>query len=162
MAVEPAVVVVRSDGTYVDANDAALDIFGVTRDRFLASKPSDWTEAAPDPKANAAFRQQWAAAGEPDLGGATTIVRPDGQRRRIRFVITPRSEDEYVAVLEPLPEPTTNPTVVFTAGSVLAEWRAAERRLEAVPADSPEWQATASQIKTLREQYHRLFEARRG
>jgi len=162
VAGEPAVVVVRGDGTYVDANDAALEIFGVSRDAFLASKSSDWTDDRPDPNADTAFRQQWTAAGEPDLGGATTIVRPDGQRRRIRFVITHGSGDEYVAVLEPLPEPTTNPTVLFTAGSVLAEWRAAERRLEAVPADSPEWQATTERIQALREQYHRLFDARRG
>jgi PAS domain S-box-containing protein len=162
VAGEPAVVVVRADGTYLDANDAALEIFGVSRDAFLASKSSDWTEDQPDPNADTAFREQWAAAGEPDLGGAVTIVRRDGQRRRVRFVITRGPDDEYVAVLEPLPEPTTNPTVLFTAGSVLAEWRAAERRLEAVPADSPEWQATAERIQVLREQYHRLFDARRG
>jgi PAS domain S-box-containing protein len=162
VAGEPAVVVVRADGTYLDVNDAALEIFGVSRDAFLASRSSDWTQDEPDTNADAAFRQQWSAAGEPDLGGATTIVRGDGQRRRIRFVITRRSDDEFVAVLEPLPESTTNPTVVFTAGGVLAEWRAAERRLEAVPADSPEWQATAERIDVLREQYHRLFDARRG
>jgi PAS domain S-box-containing protein len=159
---EPAVVVLRADGSYVDANPAALEIFGVSREVFLASTGEDWAVEPTDASANDAFREQWQAAGQPDLGGETTIVRRDGSHRRVRFVIAQRDADQFVAILEPLPDAPHEPTVVFTAGTVLAEWRAAERRLEAVPSDSAEWQATAAQIDNLRQQYHRLFEARRG
>jgi len=182
VAGEPAVVVLRPDGTYVDVNAAALRIFGVTREAFLASKPDDWSLRDPNATTEG-FREEWEATGRPDIAGETTIVRRNGQHRRVRFVITRRDDGNFAAVLEPLPDPRRSAvpavgakargprpsasradperTVIFTAGSVLAEWRAAERRLEAVPADSPEWQATRAQIETLREQYHRLFDARR-
>jgi hypothetical protein len=158
---EPAIVILRPDGGYVHATPAALEIFGVSLEAFLSSKAADWADEPEDTASSTAFRVEWEAAGEPDVGGATTIRRRDGTRRRVRFVIARRSDDELVAVLEPLPDPTSEPTIVFTAGHVLAQWRAAERRLEAVPADSAEWQAAAAQIEALREQYHRLFDARR-
>jgi len=69
VAQEPAIVVTRADGTYLDANPAALDLFGVSRDEFLASRPGDWTVEEPDAAGNEAFREQWEAAGEPDVGG---------------------------------------------------------------------------------------------
>ncbi|HEY3522599.1 MAG TPA: PAS domain-containing protein [Candidatus Limnocylindrales bacterium] len=154
--------IVRADGTYVDANAPALDLLGMTLADLRAAKPGQFSAEPQDPAASAALLEQWASAGPSDLAGETTIVRPDGGLRRVRFVITRRNDDEYAVILDPLPRSATEETVVFTAGDVLAEWRAAERRLEAVPANSPEWQATRTQIDQLRDRYQRLFEARRG
>ena len=162
MAQEPAVVIVRTDGVYVDANAPALDLLGVTIEELRAAVPGEFSAQPQDPAASTALREQLASAGDPDVAGETTLVRPDGERRRVRFIITRRNGEEFAAVLEPLPQPTSGATVLFTAGDVLAEWRAAERRLEAVSADSPEWQATRTQIEELRDRYQRLFEARRG
>lgn len=162
VAQEPAVVIVRVDGTYVDANAPALDLLGMTLDELRQAKPGQFSAAPQDADASAALREQWSSAGDPDLAGETTLLRPDGELRRVRFVITRRGDDEYAAILEPVPTSTAGETVVFTAGDVLAEWRAAERRLEAVPENSPEWQATHVRIAELRDRYQRLFEARRG
>jgi PAS domain S-box-containing protein len=162
VALDPAVVVVRRDGRFLDANPPALELFGVTLDELRRAQPGQFSARPSDPQADEAFRRQWDAAGNPDVGGEATIVRPDGEQRRVRFVITPRARDELAVVLEPVPAPTADPSVVFTASGVLAEWRAAERRLEAVPADSPEWAAAKTQVEALRERYQRIFEARRG
>ncbi len=162
MAVEPAVVVVRTDGTFVDANAAALELLGVTLDELRRADPGQFSVGPRDAEAGAALREQLSSAGDPDLIGETTIARPDGERRRIRFVITRHGETEYAAILEPLEASTNDDTVVYTAGDVLAEWRAAERRLQAVPEKSPEWRATRARIAELRDRYQQLFEARRG
>ncbi|HEU4572486.1 MAG TPA: PAS domain-containing protein [Candidatus Limnocylindrales bacterium] len=166
MAPEPAVVIIRSDGTYLDATPAALEILGVTLAQLRASRAGDFAPEPRDVDADAAFRREWEQAGQPDVGGELTLRRPDGELRRVRFVVTHRSADEYAAILAPADgarlDPVAKPPVVFTAGHVLAEWRAAERRLDAVPADSPEWRATQAQIESLRDRYQRLFAARRG
>jgi len=165
VAREPAVVILGGDGRYLDANAEALDMLGVTLEQLLAATPSMFSAEPVDVDAGAALRREWERAGGPDLTGETTIRRPDGQLRHVRFVIT-RRDAGFAAILEPAstaaPTQPAEPHILFTTGDVLAEWRAAERRLEAVPADSPEWQATQAQIASLRDRYQRLFAARRG
>ncbi len=155
-------VIVTPDGRYEDANPAALEILGVTLEELRASDPSRFATEPADPEGGAEFERQWRDAGQPDIGGETTIVRPDGRRRRIRFVITRQPDGRLVAVLEPLDTATPEPTVVYTAGDILAQWRAAERRLEALRRDSPDYAATQAQIDKLRRAYHTAFDARRG
>ena len=50
------------------------------------------------------------------------------------------------------------PQVLYTAGQVLAHWRAAERRLAEIPEGSAEWQAVTREIDTFRSRYHALFD----
>jgi PAS domain S-box-containing protein len=159
---EPATIVVDSDGKFLEASPAALAILGVSLSELLDSEPGAFAVAPRDVEGSAAFREIWEAEGRPDITGETTIMRPDGERRRVRFVITPRADGRLAAVIEPVATEDHGPAIVYTAGQALAEWRAAERRLEAVPQDSPEWRLFQAQVESLRAQYHRLFDARRG
>ncbi len=75
----------------------------------------------------------------------------------MKFGITPIEEGRFVAALEPVGAPTDAPPVVYTAGEVLAEWRAAERRLDAIPEGTAEWRAVRHDIDVFRRRYQAMF-----
>lgn len=57
---------------------------------------------------------------------------------------------------------TEAPTKVITAGDVLAAWRDAERRMEAIDHGSPEWSAVQADIARFRDAYQEAFDALAG
>jgi hypothetical protein len=59
--------------------------------------------------------------------------------------------------LEPVDVPVEAPPVAFTSGEVLAAWRAAERRLEQIPAESPEHAEIEAEIERFRAAYRDFF-----
>jgi PAS domain-containing protein len=150
--------IINADGTTVDANDAALELFRVTLDELRTLPPGAFATEPPDPVAREAFREQWERLGEPDLGGEATIRRLDGSEVRVKFGITPTEDGRFVAIMEEVGSATDAPAVVYTAGQVLAEWRAAERRLAEIPAGSAEWRAVTRDIEIFRARYHSLFD----
>ena len=160
--IEGASVLLRSDGTYEDASPGALDILGVTREELLALPAGTFSVEPPDHEARAAFRATWEQTGMPDVAGEATIRRPDGDERRVKFLIRPMDDGRMIAVLEEAEGPREAPPKVFTAGDVLAAWRAAERRLETLTEESPEWASIQADIDSFREQYQRLFRTNRS
>jgi hypothetical protein len=150
--------IINADGTTADANDAALELFRVTLDELRTLPPGAFSTEPPDPVARDAFREQWERQGEPDLGGETTIRRLDGSEVRVKFGITPTEDGRFVAIMEVVGTGTDEPSVVYTAGQVLAEWRAAERRLAEIPEGSAEWRAVSREIELFRARYHALFD----
>ena len=148
------------DGTAADANDEALALLRVTLAELRALPAGALSVDPPDPAASQAFREQWERAGEPDIGGEGTLRRPDGSTVRVKFGITPLEGGRFLAIMEEIPVATEAPPVLYTAGQVLAEWRAAERRLAAIVEGSAEWQAINEEIEIFRRRYHALFEQR--
>jgi PAS domain S-box-containing protein len=151
-------IVVTADGRYSDANAAALELLGVTLDELRASSPGRFASEPSDPEADAAFRAQWEASGRPDVGGATTILRTDGTRARVKFAIRQMDDGSYTVLLTPVPDSPQAPTAVYTAGEVLAAWRAAERRLEALTEDASERHEILEDIAEFRRRYQLLFQ----
>jgi PAS domain S-box-containing protein len=152
-----ATMILNEDGTAADASPAALEILGVTLDQLRELPTGAFSATEPDPAGDAAFREQWERQGSPDIGGEATLRRLDGERVRVKFAISPLDDGRYHAVLIPVGAPTDAPPILYTAGEVLAEWRAAERRLEALPADSPEVDAVQADIAAFRSRYQDLF-----
>ncbi len=152
----------NADGTAADANDAALALLRVTLADLRALPPGALSVDPPDPAASQAFREQWEREGEPDIGGEGTLRRPDGSTVRVKFGITPLDDGRFLAIMEELPVATEAPPVLYTAGQVLAEWRAAERRLAAIVEGSAEWQSVSDEIEVFRRRYHALFDQRGG
>jgi two-component system cell cycle sensor histidine kinase/response regulator CckA len=74
-----AMLIIDDDGRYIDANPAALELFGVTREQLLGKSAVDFGEPADYDAAWAAFL----AAGQAE--GEFHLVRPDGQRRTLEF-----------------------------------------------------------------------------
>ena len=75
----------------------------------------------------------------------------------MKFGISPIEEGRFVAVMEPVATTVDAPPSLYTAGQVLAEWRAAERKLADVPEGSAEWRAVSRDIESFRARYHEFF-----
>jgi hypothetical protein len=71
--------------------------------------------------------------------------------------LTPLEDGRFVAVMEPLDGAPDAAPIVYTAGQVLAEWRAAERRLTEIPEGSAEWRAIHRDIEVFRARYQEVF-----
>jgi PAS domain S-box-containing protein len=155
-------ITVTADGRYSDANAAALELLGVTLDELRASPPNRFAAEPGDPDAEAAFREAWEASGRPDLGGFGTIRRADGSTIAVKFAIREVDGGSFVVLLTPAPGAPRGASVLYTAGEVLAAWRAAERRLEAIPDDEPERLTILADIAEFRERYQLLFQRSRG
>jgi PAS domain S-box-containing protein len=149
--------ILNADGSTAEANPEALEMLGVTHNELVTLPAGAFSPEPPDPEADAAFREQWERQGTPDIGGEATLRRLDGSSVRVKFGITPIEEGRFVAVLEPVGDPTEAPPVVYTAGQVLAEWRAAERRLDAIREGTAEWRAVRHDIDVFRRRYQAMF-----
>lgn len=160
MAASPATMILDADLTPVDASPAALELLGGSLEEIRRLEPGS---LAPDPaeaESQAALRETWQREGAPDMTGEATIRRLDGEKVRIRFGLTPMAGGRYLAVLEPITAPLEQPTAIYTAGQVLAEWRAAERRMAEVPRESEEGRRIEAEIEGFRRRYQDLFRTR--
>jgi PAS domain-containing protein len=157
---DEATILINADGTYADASPLALKLLGVKRDELLAMGPGSFSVEPPDAEASRALREAWQGSGAPDIGGETTIMRGDGTKARLRFVITVRDDGSYLAMIESASGELDRPASIFTLGDVLSKWRAAERRMDALEVGGEEWQAVQSEIASLRDRYQKAFAAR--
>jgi PAS domain-containing protein len=154
-------VILNPDGTIATANGAALRLYGASLAELQAAPPGAFSANTQSPEAQAALRAAWESQGQPDVVGETTIRALDGPQRRIAFGITRLGDGRFAAILRPLDEPVENELKVFTAGQVLARWRAAERELEAIEPESPEAATINGEIDRFRAAYHQLFASAR-
>jgi PAS domain-containing protein len=158
-------VIFNADGTIATANPAALEIYGATLAELRAAPPGAFSVQSQSPaaqEAQAALREAWESQGQPDLVGESTLRRLDGEERRVAFGLTRLGDGRFAAILRPLDKPTGAEPEVFTAGQVLARWRAAERQLEAIEPGSPEAVSITREIERFRAAYHQLFASTRG
>jgi PAS domain-containing protein len=149
--------VINADGTTAEASPEALELLGFTLEQLRALPPGALSAERRDPEGQAAFREEWERQGSPDIGGETTVRRADGNSIRVRFGITPTGDGRYLAVIDPVAGPTSEPPTVYTAGQVLAQWRAAERRMVEIPPDTSEWHEAQAEIESFRRQYQEVF-----
>ena len=159
---DDARVILNADGTIADANEAALMLYGASLADLRAAPPGAFSAHPQPPDAQAAFREAWESEGQPDLVGQATLHRPDGSSRRVGFGIRRLYDGRYAAILHPLDAPTEDAAQVFTAGQVLARWRAAERQLETIPPDSVEASTIQGEIERFRQAYQQAFGASGG
>ena len=159
--------VINADGTTADASPAALELLGLTLEQLRALPPG---ALSPDPR----IRQHKPPSASNGKARArpTSVVRAryggwTATSVRVKFGITAIEDGRFLAMLEPVAGPTQQPPTLYTAGQVLAEWRAAERRMITIPPDTAEWHDTQAQIEdtqaqidTFRQRYQELFKRR--
>lgn len=151
-----AVITLDRAGRYTWANEAALHLLGVTLAELRAS-PSDRFAIQPAREdEQAALRKAWESGGSPPLVGTAGLRRADGTTVRVSYAIE-ADDSGFRARLRPVEGSPEGPPSVYSVGSVLREWRAAERRLAELSPDSPEWTRTVSEIELLRGRYRELF-----
>ncbi len=152
-----AVISIDSDGRYIDANSAALDLLGVSLAELLGS--SDRFAIRPSIAAeDAALRADWEKKGSEPLVGTTGLRRADGTTIRVAYAIEGVNSG-FRARLRPVEGSPHEPASVYSVGDVLREWRSAERALAELMPGSPEWARTLSEIELLRGRYQELFKA---
>ena len=91
-----ATLVIAPDGRVVEASPDALTLLGVDLPELRALPPGSFSPDPPDPEADAAFREQWDAQGQPDIVGEATLQRLDASKVRVRFVITHGTDGDLV------------------------------------------------------------------
>ncbi len=155
-----ATLTIRPDGTIEDASPDALLLLAVGLEQLRSLPPGAFSPEPPDHEASAAFRREWESVGQPDIGGEASLQRPDGSKVRVRFAISALDDGRYFAVLARTRGATSAPPRIFTGGTILAEWRAAEKRLAHLQPGSPEAAPIETEIAKLRAAYQDLFASR--
>ena len=150
-------VILNPDGTIASANAAALTLYGGSLAELRAAPPGAFSANPQSPEAQAALREAWESQGQPDLVGETTINGLDGEQRRVAFGVTRLGDGRFAAILRPLDQPVESDLKVYTAGQVLAQWRAAERELQAIEPESLEAASIQREIDRFRAAYQQLF-----
>ena len=159
---EDARLILNADGTIADANEAALKLYGASLDELRAAPAGAFSANPEPPDAQTAFRETWESEGKPDLVGEASVKRLDGTLLRVWFGITRMPDGRFAAILRALDQPTEDAPKVFTAGQVLAQWRAAERELQAIAPESPEASMLEREIDRFRRAYQRIFASAGG
>jgi PAS domain-containing protein len=153
-----AVINLDPTGRYIGANKPALQLLGITLEELRASPPNRFSIGPADQSEQAALRAEWELAGSRPLVGTAGMKRADGTPIRVSYAIeTARSG--YRARLWQVEGPPEAPPSVFTVGTVLREWRAAERDLAELTPGTVEWGRRLSEIELLRGRYHELFKS---
>ena len=148
-------------GRYVDANEAALELLGVSLPELLASPPDRFTIEPTNEAEQASLREEWASGGSRPLVGTAGLVRADGRTIRVSYAIE-RADVGFRARLSLTPGSPDAPGSVYTVGSVMREWRAAERQLSELLPGSDDWARTKNEIEMLRARYQELFRTLSG
>jgi PAS domain-containing protein len=156
MGTTEAVIRIDAAGRYVDANEAALELLGVTLAELRESPGDRFSMRPTNADEQAAFREEWESAGSRPLVGTAGLKRGDGATIRVLYAIE-ADESGYLARLWAVPGSPDAPPSVFSVGEVLRSWRAAERELAELTQGSPEWAQTLSEIELLRDRYRELF-----
>jgi len=147
--------VLASDARILSASPAALDLLGLTLDELQALPPGSMT-LEEDRDQDGAFGQAWEGGGRAPILGSATARLPSGRMIRLRYLIQVLETGNFEVVLEASPESIAKPSRMYTVGSVLSAWRAAQRRLEVLEVGSLEWTSAQEDSEKFRAEYRRL------
>jgi PAS domain-containing protein len=152
-----ASITIDAVGRFVDANEAALELLGVSLPELLASPPERFTIRPPVEVDQSASHGEWATGGSQPRVGTAGLRRGDGTIR-VAYAIEPAGSG-YRARLWPAEDAPPTATSGLTVGGVLREWRSAERELAGLVPGTPEWLRRLSEIEALRGRYQEVFKA---
>lgn len=158
-----ASVIIDSEGHYLDADEAALELLGVgSVEELQATSPERFAVLPPDPDEQAAFQRAYFASRADGILAELAYRRLDGELVRVRTAIIDQGDGLYRALFYVVERPTTDLRArVFRIADVLAEWRSAERELVALDPDSDDAREVREAIDLLRAQHRAMFDAAR-
>src|SRR5262245_5671172 len=104
-----ASVTIDSDGTYLDADEAALELLGIgTVEELRATPPETFAAVPPDPEEQEAFRRAYFTSRAEGVLAEVAFRRLDGELVRVRTAIIEQGDGRYRALFYPVERPTTN------------------------------------------------------
>jgi PAS domain-containing protein len=157
-----AVLRANREGRYLDANDEALALLGVSIDDVRGAPVGTFS----GPNAEIAFTiwRRLAAHGEDMSTGESTLYRPDGTRIRVRYVrIEAVSDEVYELEVELIgaegDASVDEPPIADRPSTLLREWRAAEREAAAATiSDGPGAMAAPADAEHGAESLRELYQ----
>lgn len=153
-----AVIRFDASGRYLGANRSALELLGVTLAELRASPPDRFAIRPSNESEQAALRAEWESDGSRPLIGTAGLKRADGATIRVSYAIEAIRSGFRARVWQVEGSPEA-PATVYAVGSVLRQWRAAERDLAELRPGSAEWARTQAEIELLRGKYQELFKS---
>src|SRR6185369_6411729 len=118
-------------GRYVDADDAALELLGLTLEELRSLRVGNLS--GPHAELARTVWRRMAATGEDMSSGEGPLFLPNGTEIRVRYLrIHALPNGDYELELEQIDAPHRDrPPVSDRPSTILREWRAAEREAEA-------------------------------
>src|SRR2546428_12041220 len=117
-----AVIRIDAIGRYTGANDAALELLGVTLAELRESPPDRFAIRPTDPSEQAALRTAWEAGGSRPLVGTAGLKRADGTTIRVSYAIETAGSG-FRARLWQVDGAPHAPPGVFAGGAAPPGWR---------------------------------------
>jgi PAS domain-containing protein len=145
-------------GRYVDADEAALALLGLTLEELRSMRIGDFS--GPHAEMARTVWRRLAATGEDMSSGESTLYLPNGSEVRVRYVsIKALPNGDYGLELEPMDVAhTSRPPTADRAGSILREWRVAEREAEAAASGGPGAMAAPEESSHAADKLRRLYQ----
>ena len=146
-------------GRYLDADDAALELLGLTLEELRSMRVGQFS--GPHAELAATVWRRLAATGQDMPSGEGTLYLPNGTEVRVRYLrIAARPSGDYELDLEPIEAASTQrPPTSDRPSSILREWRAAEREAAAAAAsDGPGAMSDPSDATDAVDKLRRLYQ----
>jgi len=128
------------EGRYLDADDSALEMLGLTIDALRSMRVGDLS--GPHREMAATVWRRLAATGQDMSSGEGTLYSPNGSEIRVRYIrIAVQADGTYQLELESIgatdATAVAQPPMSDRPSTILREWRVAEREAAAAATDGP-------------------------
>jgi PAS domain-containing protein len=157
--------VASRDGRYLDADDSALELLGVSLEALRSMQVGDLS--GPHREMAATVWRRLAATGQDMSSGEGDLYLPSGSQIRVRYTrIAALPSGDYELELELLEgaatgdrEGAARPPISDRPSTILREWRAAEREVSAAAAsDGPGTMAAPEEAADAADKLRRLYQ----
>jgi PAS domain S-box-containing protein len=92
--------VLDQEGRYLDLNEAAAELFGVSREAVIGRPAGSFTSHEREPELG--DRLLTTAGRQGGLGSTAVVTRPNGETRPIEFVVRPIRDGGFVVAMRPV------------------------------------------------------------
>jgi PAS domain-containing protein len=146
------------EGRYLDADDAALELLGITLEELRSMRVGDFS--GPHAEMAATVWRRLAAGGQDMSSGEGTLYLPHGGEIRVRYErIRALPSGDYELSIELMgSERTERPPTSDRPSTILREWRVAQRELEATASDGPGAMAAPDEANEAVDKLRRLYQ----
>lgn len=156
---ERARVRVSADGRYLEANQEALELLGVTQEELDDLDVSAFTP----PEYRDVMLEAWRVrveSGPIRLTGTATIYPRNGQPVGVEYDSARQPDGTYLSTFTPIDRLPAPSSFVSLLALMLKAMREAEHQLESLPDDSPDRPRLEADISGLRYAYELMVRAR--
>ena len=145
-------------GRYVDADDVALELLGLTLEELRSLRVGDLS--GPHAELARTVWRRLAATGEDMSSGEGTLYLPNGSEIRVRYLrIAAMQSGEYELELEPIRATDAGrPPSADRTSEILREWRVAEREAAAAASEGPGAMAAPDEPADAADKLRRLYQ----